>query len=182
MRNNTKVFIKEFANQIREENNIKDYDSLITFIYSIGGKIEKPDCLFDEYSIVKVSDKKFIIYTDIFDVDEKILYNSISNCLGNLFLHLGYIYFEDALDTWKNISNGEVFSKNNWNNEQYEQAKLFADNLIMPEEEYRELIYKYTDWENMIDVGKVAEYFNVTFNTAKARGIKLKLIKSILDY
>lgn len=113
---------------------------------------------------------------------KKILYNSISTCLGNLFLHLGYLYFEDTLDTWEDIPNGEIFSQNSWSNEQYEQAKLFADNLIMPKKEYRKLIYKYTDWENMADVGKVAEYFNVTVNTAKARGIKLKFLKSILDY
>ena len=71
MKNSTEVFIKEFAEQIREENHIKNYDNLVSFIYSIGGKIEKPNYLFDEYSIVKVSNKKFIIYTDIFDVDEK---------------------------------------------------------------------------------------------------------------
>ena len=54
MKNNTKVFIKEFAEQIREENHIKDYDSLVSFIYSIGGRIEKADCLWDFGAIEKI--------------------------------------------------------------------------------------------------------------------------------
>lgn len=79
MKNNTKVFIKEFAEQIREENHIKDYDSLVSFIYSIGGRIEKADCLWDFGAIKKNSEHNFILYKDVFDRDKKGLYKFLQN-------------------------------------------------------------------------------------------------------
>lgn len=182
MKNDTKVFIKEFAEQIREENHIKDYDSLVSFIYSIGGRIEKADCLWDFGAIEKNSEHNFILYKDMFDRNKKNLYKLFAECLGNLFLHLGFLYFELNLSTWKDISKGEVFCTYEWNKEQNEQAIYFAHNLLLPEYEYRKIVKENTDEKGMVNMVNVAEYFNVSTPLAINRGIRLRILKSDLDY
>lgn len=89
---------------------------------------------------------------------------TIAHELGHLFLHMGY-----QIDTelWHQQDERVYFREGNSNME-YE-ANEFAAALLMPEEEYREVMDLHTkgDW---VDTGEIAKYFHVSVNAASNRG------------
>ncbi len=87
----------------------------------------------------------------------------IAHELGHLFLHMGFRINDDK---WNNQMKG--FYRNNDAETNY-QANEFAKAFLMPEEEYGEILNRYTKG-NRVNIKEVANHFHVAINIAASRG------------
>lgn len=176
----TRKFIEDLAEEIIKEKNIeipiKDINKVV--IQLGGDKINI--CAFDIYDesigIKRNEDNSFVLKTSLrpfFSEEEKEEYNFlIAKLLGHLYLHMGYEVLPELWDE-QDIDKFVEFIKD----EQVRQATVFARAFLMPKKEYKRVLYENLDENNKIDVDKIAEYFNVTYWSAKIRGQFLGLIE-----
>lgn len=156
---------------------IKEYDLKIPvteindIVTKIGGVVTL-DFKLGRYSTPRV--KK--INTHIFEISispytpESLKNVMIAMELGHVFLHMGY---EIDKDLWEQQSTKSCFKEN----EQTEkEAHAFGIALLMPKDEYKQIINKYTE-NGRVDMKDIAKHFNVTINAATDRGRYLRYIK-----
>jgi Zn-dependent peptidase ImmA (M78 family) len=93
---------------------------------------------------------------------------TIAYQLGHLFLHMGYCINEDL---WESFNNGQMLNVQD-NPEAIKQANEFALAFLMPSMFYIDIFNKYSK-NNRVSIDKVAEYFNVSIDTAFSRGQSL---------
>lgn len=140
---------------------IKNVDEVVE---RIGGIVIESDVL-SEYSdgfIRKVDDDSFEIVVSSSQPPVRKNF-TIAHELGHLFLHMGFLSDSNEWERQTNI----FFRKGNSHEEN--MANEFAAAFLMPREEYKEIMDKYTKG-NFVDTKKIARYFNVSENAAANRG------------
>lgn len=180
MNRETRDFIEDLAEEIIKEKNINTpINDINKVILQLGGKIviDSDFGTYDEFIRIKRNeDNSFTLKQKVFPFfskKEKEDYNfRMSRALGNLFLHMGY---EILPDLWQEQDTDKYVEF--IRDEQEEQSIVFARAFLMPREEYKRVLYENLDEDNKIDVDKIAEYFNVTYWSAKIRGQYLGLIE-----
>lgn len=177
----TRKFIEDLAEEIIKEKNIEiPIKDIYKVVEELGGNIchsYASNILDEETKISRNKDNSFTLKTHLynysFEEEKKEKYNFlIAKLLGNLYLHMGY---EVLPDLWKEQDTDKYVEF--IRDEQEEQSIVFARAFLMPKEEYKKVLYENLDENNKIDVDKIAEYFNVTYWTAKYRGQCLELIE-----
>ena len=141
---------------------ITDIDEIVK---KIGGRVKVSNSL-SEYSdglIKKIKDDEFEIIVSVYQPPNRRNF-TIAHELGHLFLHMGYIIDEER---WKTQQHTTYYRKGN-SQEEYE-ANEFAAAFLMPKNEYKRVLDKYTDG-NIVDTAKIAEEFHVSTNAASNRG------------
>lgn len=89
---------------------------------------------------------------------------TVAHELGHLFLHMGFMIDEDLWNKNCNQSfNRKGDSEIEW------QANEFAAALLMPKEQYKEVLDSNTIG-GQVSVSKIAEYFQVSVDAASCRG------------
>lgn len=163
--NLTQDIIKIFEIQIP----IKDIDEVVT---KLGGHVEKKVNFGDisDGSIRKLDDNSFVIFVSPFQSVERRKF-TIAHELGHLFLHMGY---KINSDLWKKQENATYYRSGD-SIEEY-QANEFAAAFLMPQAKYKEIMDENTDG-NMVETGKIAEYFGVSVSAASNRGKFLGYLK-----
>ena len=103
----------------------------------------------------------------VITINEEQTYNrinfTVAHEIGHLFLHMGYIIDEQK---WEDSKNAYY---RRGNSKEEHEANEFAAAFLMPKNRYKEVMDQYTIG-NMVNTGKVAEYFNVSASAASNRG------------
>lgn len=89
---------------------------------------------------------------------------TVAHELGHLFLHMGYRIDGNL---W-NSQAEKTYFRDGDSEEEY-QANEFAAALLMPKNEYKRIMDRYTDGRT-VDTSKIAEYFGVSLSAASNRG------------
>lgn len=133
-------------------------------VKKIGGEVKVSSSL-SEYSdglIRKTQGDEFEIVVSEYQPPNRRNF-TVAHELGHLFLHMGYMIDEKRWEKQKDI----YYRKGN-SQEEYE-ANEFAAALLMPKDEYKRIMDKYTDGDT-VDTSKIAKEFNVSTNAASNRG------------
>lgn len=157
--------INRFANSVRSVYNITvPITNIDEVVKTIGGKVELSANSYETYDgrIRKSSDCNFIIEVSENQSDVRKNF-TVAHELGHLFLHMGY---ESNAELWDKQE--KEYKREGYSEEEYE-ANEFAACLLMPSEEYRRVLYDFSDG-NEVDVSKIAKYFNVSLPAALNRG------------
>lgn len=162
---NTRNYINNLAQIIINEYNIEiPITDMKNIVRRIGGTIEeKID--FNELcdgTIKKIGDNSFEIAISPFQNEQRKAF-TIAHELGHLFLHMG---FRTNFELWEHQS---TIYKRFGTSEQEYQANEFAAALLMPEDEYKKVLYEHLD-DYRVNIKNVADYFHVSVSAATNRG------------
>lgn len=142
---------------------ITDMDEVVD---RLGGRLQE-DHRIDLYSDGKVvkgkGDCRFEIRIPFSQSDTRKNF-TIAHELGHLFLHMGYKINEEL---WERSDYVEFNRKGK--SEVELQANEFAAAFLMPQKEYKKIMDRYSKG-NIVNIGKVAEYFHVSVDAASFRG------------
>lgn len=165
MNDTTRHYINDLAESV-----LKYYDIPIPIaniedvVTQMGGTIETlPGLNLYDGTIRKTGEKSFQIAVSPYQSRERRAF-TIAHELGHLFLHMG---FQTDASVW-NQQDNENYTRFG-NSEQEYQANEFAAALLMPAEQYRQVLNQYAV-SGRVDVGKIAGYFHVSIAAATNRG------------
>lgn len=172
MTKEVKIAINNIAKMVRKaygvSTPIKDIDEVVK---RMGGTIKDSsrlthilDCI-----VEKSGENIFTFYIDKNHTKERRNFE-VAHRLGHLFLNMGYKISDQ---TWKEQDSKPYYMKSTTVDEY--NANEFAEAFLMPEDEYIEKVSELNE-NGKIDIKKVAEYFNVTINSAINRGKSLDCI------
>lgn len=164
----TRIMIDKITEYVRKEYKIigpiSDIESIVV---SMGGIIVEKTAIDDlsDIWIRKSGKESFEIFLPPVQISWTIEIRNfmIAHELGHLFLHMGFRINDDK---WNNQMKG--FYRNNDAETNY-QANEFAKAFLMPEEEYGEILNRYTKG-NRVNIKEVANHFHVAINIAASRG------------
>ena len=164
----TRIMIDKITEYVRKEYKIigpiSDIESIVV---SMGGIIVEKTAIDDlsDIWIRKSGKESFEIFLPPVQISWTIERRNfmIAHELGHLFLHMGFRINDDK---WNNQMKG--FYRNNDAETNY-QANEFAKAFLMPEEEYGEILNRYTKG-NRVNIKEVANHFHVAINIAASRG------------
>lgn len=140
---------------------IQNIDEVVEIL---GGQIESSfDIEHMSDGSIRKQDNGFIIFVSPFQSSERRKF-TIAHELGHLFLHMGYMIDSDL---WEQQENATFYRAGN-SSEEY-QANEFAAALLMPRDRYKEIMDRYTKG-NIVETGKIAEFFGVSVSAASNRG------------
>ena len=168
--------IVELVEKIRKdfELEIPFSKSMDNFLEKLGGRLEYTNSKeFWGSSLEfpkKVWDKEFVILLNQRRTKQEQEYE-IAYQIGNLFINTNYL----KVSTKKEKVLQVIYNLNETRAIQY--AIQFADNLLMPQEEFSEEVRKHTK-DSMVNMLTVANRFDVSWPRAVARGKALNLINS----
>ena len=165
MDSSTRIFIDNLAEAVIDAYGITiPIDNIEAVVKKIGGEIVEKADLDDLYdgTIRKVDQNSFSIVISPFQSEGRKAF-TVAHELGHLFLHMGFRINDDK---WNNQMKG--FYRNNDAEANY-QANEFAKAFLMPEEEYGEILNRYTKG-NRVNIKEVANHFHVAINIAASRG------------
>lgn len=134
-------------------------------VNKIGGTVVE-DISIDGFSdgrIRKTGANTFEIAISPFQTEERKNF-TIAHELGHLFLHMG---FRTNTNHWENQDNINYYRNGN-SNQEY-QCNEFAAAFLMPREDYKQIMEKYTT-NNQVDTSEIAKYFHVSVDAAANRG------------
>lgn len=162
----TRKYISVLAQRVMDTYDIKPpITDMEAVVRKFGGTIRlKED--FDEVcdgTIQKVGDNGFVIAISPFQSEQRKSF-TIAHELGHLFLHMG---FGTDINLWKQ-QNQAVYRRFGTTEQEY-QANEFAASLLMPENQYKQVLDRFTQ-NDCVDMSKVAEYFKVSISAAINRG------------
>jgi Zn-dependent peptidase ImmA (M78 family) len=170
--------INELVEAIREEANLATpltLDSLKQFIKELGGRVgyDTLDDDIDGYISRDGNNFSIILNNVNFASDEREKF-TLSHELGHLFLHMQYLDRE----AWANAENYEdtVYARSGYSEEEYD-AHEFAAALLMPKDEYKEVVSDNTSDNKVCNITAVAEHFGVSTEAALNRGKWLGILK-----
>ena len=161
-----KAVIGEMANTIRYrygiEGPITDIDHVVE---RMGGEVIEDMSIdgFSDGGIRKISDNSFQIVVSPFQSEERRNF-TIAHELGHLFLHMGFM---TNAEQW-NKNNNVAYYRNGNSDLEY-QSNEFAAAFLMPQNDYKQIMDKYTDG-NWVDTSEIAKYFHVSIDAAANRG------------
>ena len=165
MDSSTRIFIDNLAEAVIDAYGITiPIDNIEDVVKKIGGEIVEKADLDDLYdgTIRKVDQSSFSIVISPFQSEGRKAF-TVAHELGHLFLHMDFRINDDK---WNNQMKG--FYRNNDAETNY-QANEFAKAFLMPEEEYGEILNRYTKG-NRVNIKEVANHFHVAINIAASRG------------
>lgn len=166
MRKEVRHFINYLAERVIEFYNIEiPIENIEDIVQKIGGRIVEKAEFNDlsDGSIKKIGENEFEIAISKYQSKKRKNF-TIAHELGHLFLHMGYMTNEKI---WK--SQDETVYKRYGTSTQEYQANEFAAALLMPREEYKEVIESNVI-NNTVIIANVARYFNVSVEAAINRG------------
>lgn len=173
MKKETSEYIKILAERVRATFNVSipilNIDSIIK---SMGGDVEEVDAFtcFHDGTVAKTSDYTFAIrIPKHFESREERTF-VLTKELGHVLLHLGR-YTDYAC--WSGVPENKFFRFDRYDAE--EQADEFACDFLMPEDEVRSVVAENVV-NGFVNIGAVADYFNVSKNKAIYRATMLSII------
>lgn len=162
--------IEELSKYVSDKYNVKiPIVNIEELVEKMGGIVVCENLGLDYNHIIKTGNESFIIKinTRYFSADKKNhnqhLKKMIADELGHLFIYMGY-QINDKL--WESIPINE---KHFINHNQEVDAYVFGSALLMPRNEYDQVINQYTK-NNIINTEIIADYFKVTLSCAIGRG------------
>ena len=165
MNNMLRHKINELANEVLQAYKIEiPITNIDKVVNTLGGKIHECESLgvFSDGRVTKKDDAFSISIPQNQPNARKNF--TVAHELGHLFLHMGY-QIDDEL--WSRSGN-VVF--NRYGNSEIElQANEFAAAFLMPKQEYKNIMDKYSEGD-IVYIAKIAEYFNVSIDAALYRG------------
>lgn len=134
-------------------------------VHKMGGiVIEDPELdSFSDGKIRKTGKNQFEIVVSPFQTVERKNF-TIAHELGHLFLHMGFLV-DDA--RWK-LQDNKTYYRNGNSAFEY-QSNEFAAAFLMPKEEYKAIMDKYTE-DTTVYTAEIARYFHVSTEAASNRG------------
>ena len=177
MTNNRRRQINELAETIRRESNLNtplNLEQLRNFIEELGGHLEFDELNDDIDGIIRKNVNNFqILLSNANNVTEERKKFTLCHELGHLFLHMNYLDEE----AWNNSDDYEdtAYARNGYSEEEYD-AHEFAAALLMPKEEYKEVVKNNTE-NGICNISHVSNYFGVSLEAAKNRGKWLGILK-----
>lgn len=167
MNEDTRKYINDLANAVITAYHIdipiKDMEKVAKTI----GAVIKYNPNFNDFcdgTIKKTGDRSFEIQLSSSSNSKRNAF-TIAHELGHLFLHMGY---RTNLEVWKKQSLDKEYQRFGTSNQEY-QANEFAGALLMPEKIYKQQLKQHSS-NGYVDIGKVANYFNVSVAAATNRG------------
>ena len=164
---NTRRIINKLAYEIIDAYKIETpINDLEEFVKNLGGKVTEDNLksgFYDGRITTKNTDYKFEIFIPEDQYPERKKF-TIAHELGHLFLHMGY-QIDDEL--WEMQKDKDYYR--NGSSEEELQANEFAAALLMPEDEYKKIMDKYTDGL-CVSTSNIADYFGVSIQAAVNRG------------
>ena len=162
--------IRQLINEMAQEV-IRIYDIFIPIqnidevVKNIGGEvIENPELdYFSDGKIRKEGKRSFVIEISPGQTLERRNF-TIAHELGHLFLHMGF----DTDDRIWNSQQSVVYYRAGCTDLEY-QSNEFAAALLMPKDLFIKELYKNSEG-NIVNIGAVANYFNVSVDAASNRG------------
>lgn len=143
-------------------------DDLIELVERLNGKVKKVVDFGIGSEIEKTEDKQgFIIRISVFNPDNiNILH--IANALGNIIVNLRFAISEEI---WFNYELEDLCESTEYKKRKIldKRARVFAHELLMPEDEYDRIIDEYKEGTT-VNLNKMADYFNVTVPSIERRG------------
>ncbi len=177
MTNNRRRQINELAETIRRESNLNtplNLEQLRNFIEELGGHLEFDELNDDIDGIIRKNVNNFqILLSNANNVTEERKKFTLCHELGHLFLHMNYLDEE----AWNNSDDYEdtAYARNGYSEEEYD-AHEFAAALLMPKEEYKEVVKNNTE-NGICNISHVSNYFGVSLEAATNRGKWLGILK-----
>ncbi|WP_122639044.1 ImmA/IrrE family metallo-endopeptidase [Romboutsia sp. Marseille-P6047] len=163
----TRNIINKLADEIIESYKITaPIDDLESFVESIGGKVTENNLksgFYDGRITTQNTDYEFEIFIPENQYLERKKF-TIAHELGHLFLHMGYQIDDDL---WEEQRGRDYYR--NGSSEEELQANEFAAALLMPRDEYKKIMEKYTDGVS-VNTAEIARYFGVSIQAAANRG------------
>lgn len=162
----TRKYINELTQRIIDAYDISTPISDIeSIVHMFGGVIDERIDFDDscDGTIQKKGEYDFVIAISPFQNPQRKMF-TIAHELGHLFLHMGFIIDRNLWQT----QNETVYRRFGTSEQEY-QANEFAASLLMPQVAYKRLLDQYSE-NNMVDMSKVAKYFNVSMSAAINRG------------
>ena len=162
----TRKYINELTQRIIDAYDISTPISDIeSIVHMFGGVIDERIDFDDscDGTIQKKGEYGFVIAISPFQNPQRKMF-TIAHELGHLFLHMGFIIDRNLWQT----PNETVYRRFGTSEQEY-QANEFAASLLMPQVAYKRLLDQYSK-NNMVDMSKVAKYFNVSMSAAINRG------------
>ena len=178
MNHETYKFISRFAEQVISEYRLAlPITDMKQVVEMLGGTLEELDD-HDEFldgCIRKTGDSGFSVAVSSMQSDSMKKF-AAAGALGHLFLHMGYRTDPDLWNSLDPSAEYMSFRKD----EQIMQANAFAEALLMPEQEYTDLVDSLAV-DNTVNIQQVAEHFAVSAAAAKKRGTDLHLLQMISE-
>lgn len=135
-----------------------------TAVQRLGGSVELAD-LKEGEALVRKRDASFVI--QVKNQAEVRRRFSVAHELGHLFLHMGFILDPTRWERIDEYLDSPKF-RYGFSEEEYE-AHEFAAALLMPEEEFRNVVRKFTS-EGTVELSPIADHFQVSMHAARVRG------------
>lgn len=165
MNNELRMLINNLTQDIIELYKIQiPIQNINDVVTALGGRVEESidiDNMSD--GSIRKQDNGFIIYVSPFQGLERRKF-TIAHELGHLFLHMGYKINSELWDKQENAT----YYRAGDSLMEY-QANEFAAALLMPKEEYKSVMERYTIG-NQVETDKIANYFGVSISAASNRG------------
>ena len=104
---------------------------------------------------------------------------SIAHELGHLFLHMGFSTSHEKTTLWNQTPDGEGSAMARCGSGELEyEANEFAGALLMPRQQYEQIMDQNTNWANeTVNIGGIAKTFEVSSKAARLRGQWLGLLE-----
>jgi len=170
--------INELVEAIREEANLStplSLEDLNQFVEELGGTVnyDELDDDTDGFIIRDENDFTITLNNANFASDEREKF-TLCHELGHLFLHMQYL----DRDAWAEAENYQdtAYARNGYSEEEYD-AHEFAAALLMPKDEYKEVVSDNTNDEKTCNITAVAQHFGVSIEAASNRGKWLGVLK-----
>lgn len=156
--------IREFARGVYSKLELSFPFSINEVLKKLGGEFRVDPDLFYKAKIENKGDESFSI--TIKSEDDSIHRYLFAHQLGHLFIHMGYLVDEAK---WKSIKEfADDYGRDGYGEEENE-ANAFADEFVLPEEEFRDFIdHKAKDGK--INIASMAENFMVHEGAVLNRG------------
>ncbi len=168
-----KELINDMAGAVRNLYNIHGpIDNIDTIVQQMGGTIVEDSSMdgFSDGKIRKTGANSFEITVSPFQSYERRNF-TVAHELGHLFLHMGFKTNQKLWDSQNNVA----YYRNGFSDLEY-QSNEFAAALLMPEDEYKEIMDKFTEGD-LVNTAEVANHFHVSIDAAANRGKWLGYLK-----
>ncbi len=170
--------INELVDAIREESGLSTpltLKRLNKFVRELGGEIKYDELNNDTDGLIERNENSFTITLNNtnFASPEREKF-TLCHELGHLFLHMKYLD-KDAWDISENYQD-TAYARSGYSEEEYD-AHEFAAALLMPKDEYKEVVSDNTNDDKICNIATVAQYFGVSVEAALNRGKWLGVLK-----
>lgn len=160
-----KMLINDLTEDILNKYNIEiPIEDINEVVEKLGGKVETDVSLFDKDGSVQKLGEGFVIFVSPHQSKQRMNF-TIAHELGHLFLHMGY---KTNFYRWQQQDNTTYYRSGDSQSEY--QANEFAAAFLMPRKQYKDIMDKNTNDNDIVNTLEIAEYFGVSISAASNRG------------